>query len=105
MTITNSTFSGNSADFGGGIFNNGGTMTVTNSTFSGNSAISAGGGIANADGTVTITNSTISGNSVILGGAPSAAAASPTSPSRTVAPARSTSRTPSWGTTRPLSQV
>ena len=34
--MTNSTFSGNSAGIGGGIFN-AGTLTVTNSTFSGNS--------------------------------------------------------------------
>ena len=36
--MTNSTFSGNSAAYGGGIYNDGGTLTVTNSTFSGNSA-------------------------------------------------------------------
>ena len=47
LTITNSTFSGNSGiNYGGGIFNNGGTATITNSTFSGNSA-SSGGGIYN----------------------------------------------------------
>ncbi|MFT6288926.1 MAG: CSLREA domain-containing protein [Alcanivorax sp.] len=70
VTVTNSTFSGNSANsgYGGGIanFGSGGTVTVTNSTFSGNSANSGyGGGIANYSngGTVTVTNSTFSGNS------------------------------------------
>ena len=42
--MSNSTFSGNSATYGGGIFN-GGTLTVSNSTFSGNSADDGGGGI------------------------------------------------------------
>ncbi|MBI5842518.1 MAG: cadherin domain-containing protein [Chloroflexi bacterium] len=63
LTITNSTFSGNSASGynGGGIFNYFGTLTITNSTFSGNSATS-GGGLFNT-GTLTVTNSTFSGNS------------------------------------------
>ncbi len=66
LTITNSTFSGNSAtNVGGGIVNNAGTLTITNSTFSGNSATNGGGGIfsSGAAGTVAITNSTFSGNS------------------------------------------
>jgi hypothetical protein len=74
LTITNSTFSGNSAVLtgpnagGGGCIGNFGTVTVTNSTFSGNSANTGGGGgcIANNSGTVTVTNSTFSGN--IAGG-------------------------------------
>ncbi len=65
LTVTNSTFSGNTAGLlgvsGGGIYNVG-TLTVTNSTFSGNSAIGGGGGIYNA-GTLTVTNSTLSRNS------------------------------------------
>jgi len=50
--------------------NNGGTITLTNSTFSGNTAPNgAGGGIANfVDGTLTITNSTFSDNSANDGG-------------------------------------
>jgi hypothetical protein len=67
VMITNSTFSGNSAFAGGGIANDEGTLTVTNSTLSGNSA-GGGGGISNVLGTVTITNSTISGNSANFGG-------------------------------------
>ncbi|MGH7885371.1 MAG: IPTL-CTERM sorting domain-containing protein, partial [Thermodesulfobacteriota bacterium] len=48
-------------NFGGGIFNFGGTTTITNSTISGNTATGNGGGIFNY-GIATITNSTISGN-------------------------------------------
>jgi len=67
LTVTNSTFSGNSTiNNGGGIFQNGGTLIITNSTFSGNSAAS-GGGIASGSGTTTITNSTFSGNSATGG--------------------------------------
>ena len=63
LTISNSTFSGNSAVFGGGIKNsNGSTLAVSNSTFSGNNADLSGGGIDNA-GTATVSNSTFSGNS------------------------------------------
>jgi len=61
LTVTNSTFSGNSAMWGGGIANQGDTLTVTNSTFSGNSA-TWGGGIYNQVGTLKVTNSTLSGN-------------------------------------------
>ena len=73
LTVTNSVFSGNSAEdytyvfgIGGGISNDG-TLTVLNSTFSGNFANYHGGGIAN-DGTLTLTNSTFSGNTADLGG-------------------------------------
>jgi hypothetical protein len=73
LTITNGTFSGNSAfgppgsnyeGDGGGIYNEG-TLTVTNSTFSnnGNGSFGEGGGIDNA-GTLTVTNSTFSGNGI-----------------------------------------
>ena len=72
VTVTNSTFSGNSAGlYGGGIFNqSGGTLTVTNSTFSGNSTSASGsdgGGIYNA-GTLTVESSTFSANSSDFGG-------------------------------------
>ncbi|MBO7726741.1 MAG: hypothetical protein J6S40_09790, partial [Thermoguttaceae bacterium] len=60
LTITNSTISGNTAGWGGGIYNYG-TLTIMNSTISGNTASYYGGGIFNR-GTLTITNSTISGN-------------------------------------------
>ena len=53
VTVTNSTFSGNSGGgFGGGIANYA-TMTVTNSTFSGNSATD-GGGIYNDAGSLRL---------------------------------------------------
>jgi Chlamydia polymorphic membrane protein (Chlamydia_PMP) repeat len=82
LTVTNSTFTGNSGNApfsvgsGGGIFNSGNsgsaTLTVTNSTFSGNWAgvpgeYGWGGGIYNygfeGSATLTVTNSTFSGNS------------------------------------------
>ena len=79
LTVTNSTFSGNSAlsGSGGGIFSYG-LLTVTNSTFSDNSAGYNGGGIANVcdltfsscaliSGTLTVTNSTFSDNSAPSG--------------------------------------
>ena len=71
VTVTNSTLSGNSADYGGGgIANYCGTLTVTNSTLSGNSANTyEGGGIYNYYGTVTVTGSTLSDNSAGNGGA------------------------------------
>ena len=95
LTITNSTFSGNTAYRGGVIHDTGGTLTVSNSTFSGNSApVNSGGairittgsmvtisdstfsgnsayrdgGISNFGGTLTVTNSTFSGNSATDGG-------------------------------------
>jgi len=64
LTVTNSTFSGNSTSTTGGAIANQGTLTVTNSIFSGNSATNSGGGIYNGTGrTLTVTNSTFSGNS------------------------------------------
>ncbi|TRU38100.1 MAG: hypothetical protein EWV50_12350 [Microcystis aeruginosa Ma_MB_F_20061100_S20] len=77
LTITNSTITGNTAGWGGGIYNQyDGTLTITNSTISGNKAhtddddiytVGSGGGIYNV-GTLTITNSTISGNTAEGGG-------------------------------------
>ena len=65
LTVTNSTISGNSAEFGS-IFNSG-TLTVTNSTLSNNVTSTSGGGIYN-EGTLILTNNTFSGNSAIYGG-------------------------------------
>jgi len=71
VTITNSTFSGNSApgSFGGAINSGGGsTLNVTNSSFAANSATGGfGGAIYSNSGTVTVTNSTFSGNSATGG--------------------------------------
>ncbi len=62
MTVTNSTFSGNSAASGAGaIYNYQAALTVKNSTFIGNSA-SGGGAIKNDGGTLTIINSTFANN-------------------------------------------
>jgi len=61
LTVTNSTFSSNSASNGGAIASFG-TLTVTNSIFSGNNGGTAGG-IWNYQGTVSVTNTTFSGNS------------------------------------------
>jgi hypothetical protein len=60
LTVMNSTLSGNTAGFGGGVYNGGG-LTIVNSTLSGNTAGSEGAGVYNAT-TLTISNSTFSGN-------------------------------------------
>ena len=63
LTITNSTLSGNTADRGGGIYNNtGSTLHVTNSSILNNTTHNDGGGIYNLDGTLTLTDTTISDN-------------------------------------------
>lgn len=65
VTVTGGNGTGTSSSgFGGGIFNNGGTVTLTNSAVSGNTGTSGGGGIYNsfAFGTTILTNSTVSGN-------------------------------------------
>ena len=69
-TVSDSTFSGNSAPSGGGIFNSGGTLEVNNSTFSGNrSTVDYGGAIANGSfSTATVSDSTFSGNSAATEG-------------------------------------
>jgi len=68
VTVTNSTFSENSANSGGSITNSSGTVNITNSTFSANHASSAGRGLFNFGGTVNITNSTFSANSAVADG-------------------------------------
>jgi len=67
LTTTNSTFSRNTADSGGGGILNTGTLTATNITLNGNSAsngstVGTGGGFQNNGGTATFTNCTISNN-------------------------------------------
>jgi predicted outer membrane repeat protein len=59
--VTDSTFSANLADDGGGI-DNGGTLTVTDSTLESNSAGHLGGAIYNL-ATLTVTDSTLESNS------------------------------------------
>lgn len=62
MAVTNCTLSGNHTEVGGAL-RNGGTLTVTSSTFSGNSASINAGAIQNGPNVLTLTNSTFSGNS------------------------------------------
>lgn len=68
LTVTHSTFFGNSAPWGGGIHNRAeGTLTITHSTFSGNSAGRFGGGIFNLGdvdipSTLNLTNTIIAGS-------------------------------------------
>ena len=67
LSISDSTFSGNSAEAGGAIYNNG-KLSIVNSTFSGNSARGRGGAIAN-QGELSISDSAFSHNSADKGGA------------------------------------
>jgi hypothetical protein len=68
LIVRRSTFSGNGGWMGGGIYN-GGTAVVAESTFAGNSSGSGvGGGICNESGSLTVSNSTFSGNSAFWGG-------------------------------------
>jgi predicted outer membrane repeat protein len=71
-TVTNSTFSSNTSDKGGGILNyQFGTLNISNSTFSNNIATLQGGGIFNfnLNANTVVTNSTFYGNSANSGGA------------------------------------
>ncbi|MCE7698618.1 MAG: hypothetical protein K8E24_007205 [Methanobacterium paludis] len=65
VTISNLTLTNNVAAYGGAIYNDG-SLTVTNSTFKGNSAYNddqiCGGGAIYNDGSLTVTNSTFEGN-------------------------------------------
>ncbi len=66
---TTSTFSGNSAQEGGGVFNQN-SATITNSTFTSNNATIYGGGASvNAAGTETLAGDTFVGNTGPGGGA------------------------------------
>jgi hypothetical protein len=78
-SVTNCTFSGNTASKGGGMYNGlGSKPAITNCTFSGNSA-TIGGGINNDFASPTITNCTFSGNTATFGGGmQSALGSSPT---------------------------
>ena len=70
LTITNSTFTGNSALYGGAIYTRNGTLTLNDDTFSSNSASAESGAVDNwAGGTVTVTSDVFTGNSAPNGGA------------------------------------
>ncbi|QDT99961.1 choice-of-anchor Q domain-containing protein [Gimesia aquarii] len=70
LSIVNSHFVDNSANFGGGIYNIAAfsELTITNSTYSGNEAEWYGGGIYNESGSILVTNSEFSENSAGIGG-------------------------------------
>jgi len=67
-TLTNVVFSGNSAEYGGGMSNNANSPLLTDVVFSGNSAISLGGGMFNENSSPELTNVVFSGNSANDGG-------------------------------------
>ena len=71
-TLTNCTFSNNSASYGGGMYNYGYNRTcsptLTNCTFSGNSASSQGGGMCNGYSSPTLTNCILWGNTASSSG-------------------------------------
>lgn len=66
-TLTDVTFSSNNATYGGGIYSYYANPTLTDVTFSGNGGGNAGGGMYNAGGSPTLTNATFSAN-VSIGG-------------------------------------
>ena len=67
-TIINSSVSGNSAGFDGGGLLNFETLTLIDSTVADNIAGQSGGGIANAAGTLEVSNSTLSRNTAASAG-------------------------------------
>jgi predicted outer membrane repeat protein len=67
LFITNSAFADNTSQHCGAIYNYD-ALTISNSTFTNNSATQDGGAICNIN-RLTITNSTFTGNSAIMGGA------------------------------------
>jgi len=69
-TVTNCTFTSNSAsEYGGGMYNDSSDPTVTNCTFSSNSAdYSCSGGMNNDDSSPNLTDCTFSSNSAEYGG-------------------------------------
>ena len=66
-TITNCTFTGNTAYRGGGMYNTSSSPTVTNCTFTGNTA-DLGGGIYNISSSPTVINCLFAGNTAVSGG-------------------------------------
>ena len=62
FTATSCTFSGNSADTGGGLYNGAGTMTLLNCTVTGNTGNNSGGGIRRSGGTFRVANTIVASN-------------------------------------------
>ena len=67
-SISNTTFSGNSASNGGGMYNATSFPSISNTTFSGNSATTSGGGMYNDTSSPSISNTTFSENSATSNG-------------------------------------
>lgn len=69
LTITDSVFRGNSAGYGGAILSSGGEISIIGSVFHDNSADARGGGVYNDRfGTLVIINSVFRGNAAEYGG-------------------------------------
>ena len=68
FTVTNSTFKGNNATYGGAIGDSGPNSIIANSTFEDNNG-SYGGAIFNAEESLNISNSTFNNNNAIYGSA------------------------------------
>jgi len=73
LVISNSTFSGNTAGFGGAVQALSNSTVITNSTFTGNTAGSTGGAISISSASpggssLSLVNDTITGNTAIVGG-------------------------------------
>ena len=62
LTIANSTYSGNSANRGGGIDNASGTLSIVSSTIAYNIGYGPGGGIYQAGNTATLDNTIVASN-------------------------------------------
>jgi len=77
-TVTNCTFSGNSACAGGGMYNDSSSPTVTNCTFICNSALADGGGMNNENSSPMVSNCAFIGNSTEDGGGMCNCSSSPT---------------------------
>ena len=79
-TLTDCTFTDNSANYGGGMYNYGSNSspTLTDCAFTGNSAINYGGGMYNDDSSPTLTDCAFMGNSANFGGGMRNISSSPT---------------------------
>jgi predicted outer membrane repeat protein len=68
LTLTDSIITGNSAQLGGGVYNDGGVLAVAHSTIHDNYAVEFGGGVLNRVGSTMVFESTISSNTAAEGG-------------------------------------
>ncbi|GAB3845524.1 hypothetical protein GCM10028822_04080 [Hymenobacter terrigena] len=71
LTLSNCTFTGNAAYFGGGVYRASGPGTITNCAFTSNSATTGGGALTSLNGGtgLVLTTCTFTGNSAPKGGA------------------------------------